>query len=166
MDQLQRAEEANWQWMSLFCKCHSIAWLPPALHTTPGVMSVFFNHLHCGTSTMAQVPTLVAKSLFNAIELPLSNMKNLFWSRCNYLKQLSPPYASKRCQDHTANNGWLWAGYGESVGLLFQSLLLTHGASWTIIVVHCDNGDSIELVQAWLLTSIGSCAAVNLICYC
>lgn len=64
-------------------------------YTTPGVMSVFFNHLHCRTRTMAQVPTLVAKSLFNTMQLPLSNMKNLFWSCCNYLKQLSPPYASK-----------------------------------------------------------------------
>lgn len=44
----------------------------------PAVMSVFFNHLHCGTSTMAQVPTLVAKSLFDAMQLPLSDMKTLF----------------------------------------------------------------------------------------
>lgn len=81
-------------------ECLSIAHatpLPGSLQpsTTPGVMNVFFNHLHCGTSTMAQVPTLVGKSLFNAMQLPLSNMKTLFWSCCNYLKQLSPPYASK-----------------------------------------------------------------------
>lgn len=71
--------------------------LPGSLQpsTPPGVMSVFFNHLHCRMSKMAQVPTLVAKSLFNAMQLPLSNMKTLFWSCCNYLKQHSPPYASK-----------------------------------------------------------------------
>ncbi len=141
MDQLQHVEEANWQWMSIANATPLPGSLQPS--TTPGVMSVFFNHLHCRTSTMAQVPTLVAKPLFNAMQLPLSNMKTLFWSCCNYLKQLSPPYASKRCQDHTANNCCLWAGYGESVELLFQSLLLTHRARWTIIIVHCNNGDCV-----------------------
>lgn len=97
MDQLQQAEEANWQCLS---HCLSIANATPSPRslqpsTAPAVMSVFFSHLHCRTSTMAQVPTLVAKSLFNTMQLPLSNMKTLFWSCCNYLKQLSPPYASK-----------------------------------------------------------------------
>lgn len=34
MDQLQQAEEANWQWMSLYCKCHSIASFSPALNNS------------------------------------------------------------------------------------------------------------------------------------
>lgn len=34
MDQLQQAEEDNWQWMSLYCKCHSIASFSPALNNS------------------------------------------------------------------------------------------------------------------------------------
>lgn len=76
-------------------QCHFIADATPLLHslqpsTTPVVVSVlFFNHLLCRMSTMAQVPPLVAKSLFNAMQLSLSKMKSLFGSCCNYLKQLS-----------------------------------------------------------------------------
>lgn len=43
--------------------------------TPPGVMSVFFNHYHSRTSTMAQVPMLVAKSLFS-IMLPSQKNEN------------------------------------------------------------------------------------------
>lgn len=55
----------------------------------------FFNHSRCRTSTMAQVPTLVAKSPFNAAQLPLSSMKTVFWSCRNYLKQPCPSYTSR-----------------------------------------------------------------------
>lgn len=34
MDQLQRAEEANWQRMSLYCKCHSTASFSPTLNNS------------------------------------------------------------------------------------------------------------------------------------
>lgn len=118
------------------------------MHTPPGVMSVFFNHLHCRTSTMAQVPTSVAKSLFNNMQLSLSNMKtSSFESCCNYLKQHSPPYAPKGAKITRP----VMVGYGLVVEkkkvrtASFQSLLLIHGPSWTIIMVHCDHGECIEL---------------------
>lgn len=120
-------------------ECLSIANATPSPRslqpsTTPGVISVFFSHLHCRTRTMAQVPTLVAKSLFTTTQLALSNMKTLFWLCCNYLKQLSPLYASKGAKITQPVMG----GYGESVGLIFQPLLLTHGSSRTIMMVHCN----------------------------
>lgn len=141
MDQLWRAEEANWQWMSVCCKCHSIAWL--SAHTPPGVMSVFFNHLHCRTSTMAQVPTSVAKSLFNNMQLSLSNMKtSSFESCCNYLKQHSPPYAPKG-----AKITWpVMAGYGlvmekkKSEDCIFPISIID---PWTQL--NNRNGECIEL---------------------
>ena len=125
--------------VSLFCKCHSTAWFPPALHNSCS-NGCFLHHLHCRTSTMAQVPTLVAKSLFKAMRLPLSKMKTVFWSSCNYLETTLSSICIYRCQDHTANNGWLCAGYEDRVGLFY----LYYWPSWTIIMVHCNDGESVS----------------------
>ncbi len=132
--------------------------LPPSLQlsTNRGVMIVFFNHLHCRTSTMAQVATLVAKSLFNTVQLPLSNMKSFFWSCCNFLKQLSPPYACEAAKIAQP----IMAGYE----LVMEKVWKWFRVSITDQLTKLNNhnallwkwGKRIEPVQAWLLTSIGS----------
>ena len=118
MDQLQRANEANWQWMSLL-QMHSI----------------FFNPLQCRTSTMAQVPTLDAKSFFEPMQLSLSSTKTLFRSGCNCLKPLF--YCIWRCQSPTTNNSWSWAGYGD-----YYYRPMDPGEWLQERMVRCNNGDN------------------------
>lgn len=65
--------------MPVRCQTHSLA--------------VFYDNLHCITSTMAQVPVLVAKFLFNNVQL--SAMKS------------PSSICILRCQSHTDNNAWL-----------------------------------------------------------
>lgn len=142
IDQLQRAEEANWQWMSLSRKCHSIAWLPPALHNSWSnecfLQSFALRNEHNGTGyrISCQVSIQHHATPSQQYENPILIMLQLPQTTLSSI-------CISRCQDHTANNGWLWACYGERVGLLFQSLLLTHGPSWTIIMVHFNNGDNV-----------------------
>lgn len=143
MDQLQRAEEANWQWMSLYCKCHSIAGLPPALHNSWSnecfLQSFALQNEHNGTGSHISCQVSIQRHatpsqqcenpLLIMLQLPQTTLSSIcIW----------------RCQDHTANNGWLWVSYWEKVWLLFQCLLFTHGPSWTIIMTPCNNGESVR----------------------
>lgn len=73
---IAEAEEANLQ-MNIFLLQMLLHCQAPC-SPSHGVMSVFFSHLHCRTSTMAQVPKLVTKPLFTAIQLPFSTRKKPF----------------------------------------------------------------------------------------
>lgn len=90
----------------LHCKCHSIAWLLSARHNSC-ITSVFLNHLLCRMSSMAQVPTLVAKLLFNTVQLAFQRYENPFQIMLQLPQTTLSSICIQRCQDHMANDGWL-----------------------------------------------------------